>query len=144
MMITMVTSQRRAFFRDAALAHQAIETFYAVQSLHPFFLYAFVIMPDHIHILLGIPLSGKVSRVAAAIKRNISFDVGTRPRVGKPAAERKNERWQRSFHLRIVEDAVRAKEYIHANPVRASLCNAPEHYPWSSASGRWDIADLPW
>jgi hypothetical protein len=50
--------------------------------------------------------------------------------------------WQSRFHLELVQGCERVIHYIHNNPVREKLCCVPEEYPWSSASGRWDIHEL--
>jgi len=103
---------------------------YRIQYWNPFFLFAFVIMPDHCHILLSIPENGSISQLMQMYKRAVSFEVGT------PV-------WQPRFHLEIVQSCHRVLQYIHLNPVRKQLCKTPEEYPWSSASGRWDVCDLP-
>ncbi len=50
--------------------------------------------------------------------------------------------WQPRFHVRWVKNARGALRYIHQNPVVAGLVDAAEKYPWSSASGRWDVTDI--
>jgi len=50
--------------------------------------------------------------------------------------------WQPRFDMRIAEDVYRALRYIHENPVEAGIAEAPETYPWSSASGRWEISPM--
>ena len=50
--------------------------------------------------------------------------------------------WQPRFHMRLPENAGAALRYIHQNPVKAGLVDCPLDYPWSSASGKWDIVGL--
>lgn len=133
MLITTVTRDRKPVFRDPACAREAVETLYRIQELHPFFLYGFVIMPDHCHILLRVPEPGSVSTIMRVYKSGVSFNTGL-PRL-----------WQPRFHIRIPDDIRAARDYIHRNPVHADIADMPEHYPWSSASGAWDVTPLdPW
>ncbi len=131
MLITTNTHRRLRVFDDPAAARIAIETMYVIQEHYPFFLYGFVMMPDHCHFLLRVPQRGSISKIMNLYKRDVRFNIGA------PI-------WQNRFHLRIVDNARGALEYIHQNPVRAKLCMHAEDYLWSSASGKWDIHPLEW
>ncbi len=130
MLVTTVTKNRQRLFADEACAREAVEAIYHTQELHPFFLYGFVIMPDHCHIMLHVPEKQRVSNVVGVYKRKVTFRIGRGPMR------------QSRFHLTIPRDCGAALQYIHLNPVRANLCEIPEAYPWSSASGRWDVMQL--
>jgi len=118
-------------FSDAAYAREAVESLYRIQQYNHFFLYAFVVMPDHCHFLLHVTEHSSVSRLMYSYKRAVSFQ------IGKPI-------WQPRFYLKIVQgDIDRVIRYIHSNPVKKNLCDEPCHYPWSSASGRWDVCQVP-
>lgn len=95
-----------------------------------FYLYGFVIMPNHCHFLIRVPKPGSISMIMNRYKTCVAGNIGLGPI------------WQKRFHIRLVDDGVEALQYIHLNPVRAGIVDAPEQYLWSSASGRWDIADL--
>lgn len=130
MFVTTNTRYREPIFSDQAFAREAVESLYRVQCFHLFFLYAFVIMPDHCHFLLHATEHDAISRLMYSYKRAVCFE------IGRPI-------WQPRFYLQIVHgNANRVIRYIHANPVRKNLCDDPCLYPWSSASGRWDTADL--
>ena len=130
MLITTNTKDRPQVFADPACAREAIESLYRVQYWNPFFLFGFVIMPDHGHFLLNVPEHGSISRVMQAYKRSVSFEIGKAV-------------WQSRFHMEIVQSCRRVLNYIHLNPVRQNLCLEATAYPWSSASGRWDVCELP-
>ena len=129
-MITTNTLNREPIFKNDSYSREAIECLYRVQQQHPFFLYGFVIMPDHCHFLMLVLEPGKISNIISAFKSGLAHDIGIGPI------------WQRRFFNRIVDDAIEALHYIHMNPVSAGLCETPEDYPWSSASGKWDVAEL--
>ena len=63
MFITTNTHRMRPVFRQDPYALEAVETLYCAQALRPFFLYAFVIMPDHCHFLLEVPEGGSISSI---------------------------------------------------------------------------------
>lgn len=130
MLVTTVTWKRMLFFAEAAHAREAIECLYRVQAIYPFFLFGFVIMPDHCHLLVRVPAPGTISGLMNSFKAGVTFDLGL-ARV-----------WQPRFHLRYVDDVSEALRYVHANPVRSGLVEHPEAFPWSSASGKWDVATV--
>lgn len=132
MLVTTATYRRHPFFADPVLAREAVEHLYRVQDRMPFSLFGFVIMPDHCHFLLQVPEPESVSSLLRTYKMGLSFQVGIAPL------------WQPRFHIRLVEDPSAALSYIHLNPMRAGLCVIPEAYPWSSASGKWDVAESEW
>lgn len=132
MHITTNTKSREQHFRYSTNAREAIDTLYRVQEMHPFFLYAFVIMPDHCHFLLQVPEPQCISAIMNVYKSGVTFNTGI-PQI-----------WQPRFYNRIVTNIGRTQKYIHMNPVRAGIVRAPEDYLWSSASGKWDVSEWEW
>ena len=130
MFITTVTHQRRPIFNHGPHAREAIECLYRVQQLHPFFLYGFVFMPDHCHLLLKIPEPGSISKMMNSYKSIVRQSLCMQ------------KIWQPRFFVRIPDDREEIRNYIHLNPVKAGLVTAPEQYPWSSASGEWDVSEF--
>lgn len=93
-------------------------------------LHEFVIMPDHLHLLLTPAADVSLEKAVQFIKGGFSF------RVKKELGYRW-EVWQQSFTEHRVKDAGdygRHRDYIRMNPVRAGLVRAPEEYPFSSES----------
>lgn len=130
MFITTNTQGRVRIFANPACARIAAETLYSIQDFYPFFLFAFVIMPDHIHLLLNMPEGSSISKMMGIYKRAVAFNIGQGPI------------WQSRFHIKYPKSIGNIMRYIHENPVKAGLCNHSTDYPWSSASGRWDLASL--
>jgi putative transposase len=129
MFVTTCTKDRMPIFADDTHARTVIECLYFIQGMHPFFLYAFVIMPDHCHFLLHVPKGGSISKIMAQFKRSAAFA------VGRPI-------WQKRFYVKHISNPGRCIEYIHRNPVKGKICAKAEDYAWSSASGRWDVSEL--
>jgi REP element-mobilizing transposase RayT len=132
MFVTTNTAKRHPVFLDPVMARIAVDTMYTTQQRYPFFLHAFVIMPDHCHFLLTPPEGGSVSRIIHVYKRGVSFEIGKGPI------------WQKRFDCRLIEQPSKVIRYIHGNPVAAGLCEHPHDYLWSSACGKWDVCSLDW
>jgi REP element-mobilizing transposase RayT len=96
-----------------------------------YLLHAWVIMPDHVHVVLephkplpGIMcwLKGRTSRVANQLlgRTGLSF-------------------WQDESYDHWVRSAAELREaimYVESNPVKAGLAGTAEQWPWSSAANR--------
>jgi len=97
-------------------------------------LLAWVVMPNHVHVLFQ-PLNGwTVAKIVAAWKkftaRKICDDL--RDSGKGPSAPI----WHREYWDRYIRDQTHLAqviEYIHLNPVKAGLVATPDHWPWSSA-----------
>jgi REP-associated tyrosine transposase len=94
-------------------------------------LHAYVVMPNHVHVLLE-PVDSP-ARILQGIK-------GTTARLANAMLRREGERfWQdESFDrwVRGPKEFARVKAYIEWNPVRVALAARPECWPWSSAARR--------
>ena len=94
-------------------------------------LHAFVVMPDHSHLLLT-PQAITLERVVGLIKGGFSHRLASKVPV-----------WQRGFtghRIRDREDFEVRRTYIHRNPVTAGLCETPEAYSFSSARPKDDLS----
>jgi REP-associated tyrosine transposase len=82
-----------------------------------FTVHEFVVMPNHIHILMTVPGGLSVEKAMQLIKGGFSF------RAGKELGFR-GEIWQRGFSDEIVADRQSQEQhraYIDSNPVKAGL-----------------------
>ena len=111
-------------------------------------LIGYVIMPDHIHLLIWPAAEKVITDFMRDFKRFTSGRITRQAKVEGKAdwinnfeeAGTKTDRaehkvWQDSFWEQTIytEDFLRQKlNYIHLNPVRAELCASPEDYPYSS------------
>ncbi len=126
-LITIVTRKRAPFFEDSTHARAGIELLYRVRERHPFYLYGFVFMPDHCHLLMRVVAPLTITTVMNSYKTGMFFAVGI-PQF-----------WQGRFHVRIARNVSAALRYVHLNPVHARLVKRVNDYPWSSASGLWEV-----
>ncbi|MDD4318936.1 MAG: transposase [Candidatus Peribacteraceae bacterium] len=130
MLVTTITFRRQKFFLNPALAREAIDQLYRLQQIIPFFLFGFVIMPNHCHFLINVPAPARISSVMRSFKMGLSFQTGISPL------------WQPRFDIRCVKNGGEALHYIHSNPVKEQLVKDARDYPWSSATGTWDVTPL--
>jgi putative transposase len=89
-------------------------------------MYGYVIMPEHVHLLMNEP---QRSTLAQALK---SLKQGVARRLALWAEE---PFWQECYYDFNVWSERKFREklrYLHRNPVRRGLVAKPEDWPWSS------------
>ena len=122
--LTAVAHQRRRLFQLTTIAELFIATLFRYRDAGKFQLHAFVVMPDHVHILLTPASDTAIERCAQLIKGGFSFAVRN---------DFSGEVWQDGYHAhRVVdeEDLCNQTFYILNNPSKKRI-NA---YPWVSSS----------
>ncbi len=87
--------------------------------------YGYVVMPEHVHLLLGEPLRETLADAIKSLKQGVS-----RRLIGD--AEHFWQKRYYDFNVRNYEQFVEKLRYIHRNPVKRGLCRAPEEWEWSS------------
>jgi putative transposase len=120
--ITAITNNRRRIFQTATNAQLFVETLQHYRSEGFYKLFAFVVMPDHVHLLVT---TEDLTTAMQRIKGGFSHKLASKLPV-----------WQRGFTDHIVLNRNHfdtRRDYIHQNPVRARLCQHPADYPHSSA-----------
>ncbi len=124
-----VTSGPRWLARDD-LASLLVETLRrGDQPLGLFELYAWVVMPNHVHVLLqpAAPLARITQGIKGATARKANDLLGI---AGQHSWQNESfDHWVRSG-----QEMERIKLYIEWNPVKAGLIDSPEKWRWSSAS----------
>ena len=136
---TVVTFQRKKIFAEPENVKLLREAFRYVLDRHTFTIDAFVLLPDHLHCIWTLPQNDRdFSKRWRLVKSYFTRKCNQKYKqtVGK-ARKHKKERavWQRRFweHLiRDEEDMIKHVEYIHYNPVKHGLVNAPIHWEYSS------------
>jgi putative transposase len=123
--ITFSCYRRLPFLSDPdskfVIEHQLEQT----RARHQARIYAYVIMPEHIHLLMNEPPAIVVAQFLKSFKQETS-------RLLK--GDRK-QFWQIRYYDRNIsgeEERSSVIRYIHRNPVKRGLVTAPELYPWSS------------
>ena len=115
--------------------------------------YGYVVMPDHVHLLLSEPERQNLADALKSLKQGVSRRLLTMGGPLKPAFGLSGKRmggpfkpafglsgkdkhfWQKryyDFNVRNQRQFIEKLRYIHRNPVRAGLCERPEDWAWSS------------
>jgi putative transposase len=87
--------------------------------------YAYVVMPEHVHLLLSEPEKGLLSDALKSLKQGVS----------RRRLDETEHYWQKRYYDVNVSNANQFSEklhYIHRNPVKRGLCKRPEDWEWSS------------
>ena len=125
--VTSRGNERKTIFSDAWDLEKFLSFLESAVERHGALVHAYSLMGNHYHLLLETP-NANLSRIMRDINSSYSTYF--------------NIKWKRSGHLFqgrykaiLVESDAYAAElsrYIHLNPVRAKMCEAPEEYPWMS------------
>jgi putative transposase len=132
--VTTATASRRRLFQVHRNAELLIDTLQDQRSKDRLALHAFVVMPDHVHLVLTPAPDVSLEKAMQYIKGGFSFRLKSKFDV-----------WQRSYDNRRILDAGDFAErvhYIQENPVRAHIATEADSYPFSSA-GRLTLVDTP-
>lgn len=118
------------------------------RRLHPFDLWAYVIMPEHVHMLIWPGERVGISTILKALKQPVGQRAVRWLRQESPQhlvqmldvqpnGRRAYRFWQRGGgydrNMRSVRETHEKLRYVHENPVRRGLVARAEDWPWSSA-----------
>src|ERR1700752_457656 len=135
-MITSSTWGRRSLFSREVWAKLLTDTIYHYRGT-AYLLHEFVIMPDHIHVLLTPKTS--LEKAVQFIKGGFSFRA-------KKELGSNMEIWQKGFsdhRIRDAADYLHHVSYVRENPGRKHLCERAEEYPYSSAFPGIKLDEVP-
>ena len=153
--ITAVTTDRLSVFRTNALSDLCCVALNEARTSGELFLFSYVLMPDHLHIIVA-GKGKKPSEVLRYVKgmtahRLIDFlkehnYASSLDKLRRAASDRnyRHSVWQpRSNVLLVTSESLFMQKvnYIHQNPVRASLAGRARDYRWSSVRC-WEGCEL--
>jgi len=143
--VTFSCYQRRPYLGTADARNCFVRTLEEVRLRHHFALLGYVVMPEHVHLLIGEPEKGNPSKVLQVLKQkvsqslrreSVSADLQLPLRYAHESGEAPAF-WQRRFYDFNVWRAnkiLEKLEYMHENPVKRKLVAHPNDWPWSSWS----------
>jgi putative transposase len=102
-----------------------------IRERYEFSLVGYVVMPNHVHLLISESVKDTPSVVLKVLKQRVSRDLRRSSGVNLPRF------WQPRFYDFSIwsEKKVREKlDYMHANPITKKLVEHPKDWPWSSWS----------
>ncbi|HYN15410.1 MAG TPA: transposase [Terriglobales bacterium] len=109
--VTTVTWQRRLILQSDALARELLSTLYDYRAAGRFALHEFVIMPDHVHLLVTPAAMLTLERAMQLIKGGFSYRVGkARPNLMV---------WEKSF---TSQNSISCQSKQTGSPFGVSAC----------------------
>src|SRR5271169_411270 len=124
--VTTKTSMGRALLQSERNATLFIEVLRSYVAAKKFRVHDFVVMPDHVHLLITVNADMSIERAVQFIKGGFSYRL-------KKELGYSGEVWQRGFSEVRVNDResfLQLRNYIAENPVRAGLVDSPEKFPY--------------
>ncbi len=140
--ITFSCYRRRKYLSDEANVLILFDQLSTLRSKYSIKILGYVVMPDHVHLVLLPPdglklgvligqLKGRSARAIIGLRNDISLRSNGQPAV-----------WQRrcyDHNCRTQEIVIEKIRYCHTNPVKSGLVRVPGDWPWSSF--RWYNGD---
>ena len=124
--ITFSCYRREALLGKASARERFERELERVRTWYGFYVTGYVVMPEHVHLLVSEPERGKLSVAIQMLKQIVSR------KLRRPGMRRF---WQvRYYDLPVWSEKKRVEKlrYIHRNPVERGLVARPEDWRWSS------------
>jgi putative transposase len=129
-LITTVTRDRQPVFADDANVRLLLATIHQAKSLYPFAMLGYVVMPEHMHLLIRLGEATRIDKLMQSIKWNY-----TRSHKLAHGLAASQSLWQPGYWDRLIraeDDLDRCLAYVHFNPVKHGLCVDARTYRYSS------------
>lgn len=120
-------NQRRPIFRDAGDYRRYLALLARYQERHGFTLYAYVLMPNHLHLLLA-PGRRALAKTMQGLQQTYTRHFNQRHRLVGHCFQGRYKAILCQGDAYLLE----LVRYLHLNPVRAGLTPRAERYAWSS------------
>jgi putative transposase len=137
--VTSRTWQSRQLFINSEICGMFLESVLRYRDDGHYALHAFVLMPEHFHLLIT-PTEGiTLERAVQFIKGGSAHRIREQRKLAFPV-------WQRGFtdhRIRDFDDYQTHVRYIEGNPVKRGLVSSAEEYGWSSAQTGVVLNDVP-
>jgi len=136
--LTCSCYHRQAWLASARRRDLFLQILEQVRQRHRFVVVGYVVMPEHIHLLISEPEHGTPSTVMQVLKQRFARQILRRKRRPLGQGEFWPEQthvWQRRFYdFNVWSERKRIEKlrYMHRNPVKRGLVLEPEQWPWSS------------
>ena len=140
--ITCSCYRRLPFLNRARSRDRFLSILEQVRQRYRFVVVGYVVMPEHIHLLITEPEVGSPSTIMQVLKQRTARALLPKrkrkdPRQGSLFGERSQPRafWQARFYdfnVWTSKKRVEKLKYMHRNPVKRGLVASPEQWRWSS------------
>jgi putative transposase len=121
--VTFSCYRRAPYLRLQAARSLFEDSLEKMRLQYGFFVAGYVVMPEHVHLIMSEPLQKPLALALKAIKVSVAKQSRERPF------------WQpRYYDFNVYTERKRIEKlkYMHRNPVKRGLVERPEDWPWSS------------
>jgi putative transposase len=139
--ITCSCYRRQAWLGSVLRRDLFLKVLERVRRRYQFVVVGYVVMPEHFHLLVSEPQECTLSRVMQALKLGFARRLLGERRRRRPSAQGElldnapRHVWQARFYdfnIWSRRKRVEKLRYLHRNPVKRGLVEAPELWRWSS------------
>jgi len=124
--LTFSCYHRRPRFTNAGACGMFVSALERVRENYSLCVYGYVVMPEHVHILVNEPEKGTLAQAMQSLKQGVARRLALR------AAESFWQARYYDFNVWSEKKFVEKLRYIHRNPVKRGLVARPEEWRWSS------------
>ncbi len=123
--ITFSCHQRLPYLAASESKNIVEQQLERTRARHGARIYAYVLMPEHVHLLINESFAVPLAMFLKSLKQETSRELkGDRRRFWLPRYY--------DFNVKTPETFTEKIQYIHRNPVKRGLVASPERYAWSS------------
>ena len=136
---------RQQVFLEDRCCTAFLEVLRSLKETWPSKLVAYVLMPDHFHLLCN-PQDGRITEFCRDLKSAAAKRIVLTSRLEFPEVSEGHQVWQQSFKAIPLwsEWMISQKiNYVHANPVKARLVKSARDHYWSSFRSFYRLGDEP-
>ncbi|MGI9101424.1 MAG: REP-associated tyrosine transposase [Terriglobales bacterium] len=134
--LTWSCYQRRSLLAQTRRRDWFLSILEQVRRRYRFVVMGYVVMPEHVHLLISEPERGSVASAIQVLKQRTARRLQPRRRQGQTKLWDEDQHlWQKRYYDFNVWSARKRLEklhYMHQNPVRRGLVQSPELWVWSS------------
>jgi len=126
--VTFTCYHREPLLTRAESRDVFVHTFERTRQWYGFFVVGFVVMPEHVHLLVSEPQRARLSLALQMLKQTVSRKLRSTVAPTTPF-------WQaRYYDFNVWSEGKRVEKlrYMHRNPVKRGLVESPEDWGWSS------------
>jgi REP-associated tyrosine transposase len=142
--ITFSCYRRLPLLKTARARDVFVQELARARAAYEFRLVGYVVMPEHVHLLISEPRKGTPSTVLQMLKQRVSKKLRKKPRRNSVTQLRLafpepvgsiRSFWQARFYdFNVYTNRKKREklEYMHRNPLTRGLVKHPKDWPWSS------------
>jgi putative transposase len=143
--ITCSCYHRQKFLESVRRRDLFLDILEQVRAKYEFVVAAYVVMPEHFHLLIGEPRVARLYTAMQVLKQRVSL----RRRGKKRKSANQIRLWEDAtppafwqpryydFNVFTRKKYIEELRYLHRNPVKRGLVSSPELWGWSSYRDYW-------